>query len=94
MDQTTYNIAGCKKEDVKQANPATYLNSSDPPVFLAHGKADCIVPWQQAEELAEALTEAGVEHKFVASENGEHRVWSLDVTAGDVVEFLDEHVAK
>ena len=94
MDNTTYNIDGCKEEDVKQANPATYLDSSDPPVFMAHGKEDCIVPWAQAKEFADALEEAGVEYEFVSAKDGQHRVWTLDVSASDVVKFLDKHVGE
>ena len=94
VDPSTYNIDGCDEEDVKQANPATYLNSSDPPVFMAHGKDDCIVPWVQAKEFADALEEAGVEYEFVSAEDGEHRVWTLDVSASDVVRFLDKHMPE
>lgn len=94
VDNTTYNIDGCKEEDVKQANPATYLDSSDPPVFMAHGKDDCIVPWAQAKEFADALEEAGVQYEFVSAKDGQHRVWTLDVNASDVVKFLDKKVAE
>ncbi len=94
VDPTTYNVDGCKEEDVKQANPATYLDSSDPPVFIAHGKDDCIVPWTQAREFVSALEEAGVDHKFVSAEDGEHRVWTLEVEASEVVEFLDKRMAE
>lgn len=94
VDPSTYNIDGCKEDDVKQANPATYLDSSDPPVFIAHGKDDCIVPWTQAREFVKALEEAGVDHKFVSAEDGEHRVWTLDVEASEVVRFLDKRMAE
>jgi len=94
VDTSTYNIDGCKEEDVKQANPTAYLDSSDPPVFMAHGKDDCIVPWAQAKEFADALEDAGVEYEFVSAEDGEHRVWTLDVSASDVVGFLDKHMAE
>ena len=94
VDPSTYNIDGCKEEDVKQANPATHLDSSDPPVFIAHGEDDCIVPWSQAREFVKALKEAGVDHKFVSAEDGEHRVWTLDVEASDVVKFLDKRMAE
>ena len=91
-DPSTYNIDGCKEELVEQANPATYLDSSDPPVFMAHGKEDCIVPWAQAKEFADALSEAGVVHEFISAKKGEHRVWTLDVTAEDIVKFLDKNM--
>lgn len=94
VDPTTYNIDGCDDEKVKQADPGTYLDATDPPVFIAHGEDDCIVPWSQAREFVKKLDEAGVTHRFESSEDGEHRVWTLDVSAQDVVKFLDKHMAE
>lgn len=94
VDPSTYNIKGCDKEKVKQANPINYVDSSDPPIFIAHGKDDCVVPWTQAREFTQALEKAGVPFEFASSESGEHRVWTLDVTAKDIVGFLDMHLSK
>jgi acetyl esterase/lipase len=46
---------------VAQANPITYVSTATslPPFSIAHGDADCNVPYQQSEILAEALTAGG-----------------------------------
>jgi acetyl esterase/lipase len=46
---------------VAQANPITYIvTAEDLPAFsVAHGDADCNVPFQQSQILADALTAAG-----------------------------------
>jgi acetyl esterase/lipase len=37
------------------ASPTTYVSADDPPFFIEHGQQDCIVPWQQSEQLANEL---------------------------------------
>ncbi len=46
------------------ANPIFHVDPSDPPVFVAHGDADDIVPLRQGERLRDALSAAGVENVF------------------------------
>jgi len=48
-------------ELVKQADPCTYASKSSPPFLIAHGTKDMMVPYNQSELLAEALTKAGAE---------------------------------
>jgi len=40
---------------VRQANPITYVSGDEPPFFLQHGTADCVVPSQQSQMLYDAL---------------------------------------
>jgi len=44
-----------KVELAKAANPITYVNLNSPPFLIAHGIADCLVPYQGSQELYEAL---------------------------------------
>jgi acetyl esterase/lipase len=46
---------------VRYASPITYVTAARtlPPFLIEHGDADCIVPYQQSQELARALTAAG-----------------------------------
>jgi acetyl esterase/lipase len=44
---------------LRQASPITYVQAGDPPVFILHGTADATVPYEQAQELADALRRAG-----------------------------------
>ncbi|MDN3427476.1 alpha/beta hydrolase [Microbacterium sp. APC 3898] len=45
-----------KVEEVKKANPATYITENDPAFFIQHGTADPNVPTQQSIDFAEKLT--------------------------------------
>ena len=40
---------------VRAANPITYITPDDPPVLIQHGTADCNVPPEQSQILAEAF---------------------------------------
>lgn len=42
-------------ELVKKANPVTYLHPGVPPFFIQHGNRDDLVPYQQSQNLAEAI---------------------------------------
>ncbi|MCZ0731494.1 alpha/beta hydrolase [Mycolicibacterium iranicum] len=44
---------------VKKASPATYVTADSPPVFIAHGTADPLVPANQSEILFDAYVDAG-----------------------------------
>ncbi len=59
-------------EQAKRANPITYIDATDPPVLIIHGKNDRKVPYNQSELLVMALEEAGVEHKLVPVKNAGH----------------------
>ena len=37
-----------------------YVGGNDPPFLIMQGKQDCLTPWQQAQELYDALHGAGV----------------------------------
>jgi acetyl esterase/lipase len=45
-------------ELVRLADPQTWITPGAPPVYLQHGTADDVVPWQFARDFAERLTAA------------------------------------
>lgn len=45
-------------------NPITWVDSSDPPTFIAHGTVDTTVPMMQSTRFDSALTTAGVPHAY------------------------------
>lgn len=49
---------------VTQVNPITWVDASDPPMFLAHGDSDTSVPWRQSLRLHNALDGVGVFNDF------------------------------
>ncbi len=59
---TIINFLGCAPSDcpdlARQASPASFVTADDPPLLIIHGDKDPIVPYSQAEILAELLGEA------------------------------------
>ncbi len=56
----------------QKANPINYVNATDPPVLIIHGRNDGKVPFNQSELLVAALKKAGVKHQLVPVENAGH----------------------
>ncbi len=54
------------------ASPVDQVSPGDPPTFLVHGANDPLVPVSQSEELAAALTRAGVPHQLVVIPGAGH----------------------
>ncbi|WP_340677418.1 alpha/beta hydrolase [Paraglaciecola sp.] len=48
----------------KAAMPITYLDKNDPPIFIAHGDADTIVPVQMSRDLAKAYHALGIRYEY------------------------------
>lgn len=53
-----------KPDAYRQASPATYVTSDDPPMFFFHGGADEIVPIRSPKQMVEKLQAAGVDVEF------------------------------
>jgi len=54
------------------ANPITYIDAEDPPIFIGHGEKDGLVIINQSELLFEALKDADVPTKFIRVKNAGH----------------------
>ena len=54
------------------ASPVDQVRPGDPPTFLVHGASDPLVPVSQSEELAAALTRAGVPNRLVVIPGAGH----------------------
>lgn len=72
-------------EQVRRANPITYVNSAAPPCLLLHGQRDPLVPYHQSELLYEALSAAGADVTLVLLPAAEH---------GPVDDFLSNPAVK
>jgi acetyl esterase/lipase len=69
------NWLGKEKDNVKfreALSPISYVKKSSPPVFIAHGDADPIVPYQQSIDLKKKLDEAGVKNEMMTIKGGGH----------------------
>jgi len=60
------------KNKVRYANPITYIDSTDPPIWIGHGEQDGMVKINQSEILFDALISAEVPVEFVRVENADH----------------------
>jgi acetyl esterase/lipase len=54
------------------ANPITHVDADDPPLYIAHGALDTVVPLRQSERLRDAAASVGVESVFVAVPDAGH----------------------
>ncbi|WP_404335420.1 alpha/beta hydrolase fold domain-containing protein [Planococcus rifietoensis] len=83
-----------KVEDVKKANPETYITENDPAFLIQHGTADPNVPTQQSIDFAEKLTAVLGEEKVEltlfdgAVHGGES--FNSEENLNKVFSFLDE----
>jgi len=69
------NWMGDKAEDAAfraSISPVTYISKNNPPVFIVHGDADPIVPYEQSVMLHQKLDKAGVYNEFITVEGGKH----------------------
>lgn len=67
---------------VAQANPITYIATANvlPAFSIAHGDADCNVPYQQSQILATALTAAGADAELTILPGATHADAQFDGT--------------
>ena len=68
-DHLTRGLEGTALAD---ASPVTHVTPDSPPFLLVHGTADWLVPYAQSEQLAQALTDAGVDARLVPVEGAQH----------------------
>ena len=85
-------LDNCSPQDLDSASPENFVDSTDPPMYLAHGRDDCTVPYQQTLGMADALEAAGVVFQSTIIEGGVHSVDSLNLSVDDIISFIDENV--
>ena len=56
----------------QRVSAINHIDKSDPPILLLHCKNDPIVPWQQSDDVHQALQQAGVKSELVITERGGH----------------------
>jgi dipeptidyl aminopeptidase/acylaminoacyl peptidase len=57
-----------------QVSPAEFASRVTIPLLLIHGKQDTVVPYEQSEIMARAMTRAGKPFEFVTLENEDHHL--------------------
>ena len=81
-------------ERYRAASPLTYVSADDPPILTLHGRADRLVPVQQALQLDQACRKAGVSHQLIVVETAGHGFKGRDVrrVRKEMFLFLDSHL--
>ena len=60
------------QEFTKLVSPLNYVSKDSPPIFIAHGDEDQVVPYSQSVKLYEALKKNGVKTEFLNIPKGKH----------------------
>jgi acetyl esterase/lipase len=85
-----------KQADCRRASPLTYVNKGDAPMLLFFGTKDPLINADQAYQIAEAMTEAGVPGRVEMLVGAEHgwRGPEMERTLAASIHFFDEHLKK
>lgn len=84
-------------EKAKEASPLYYIKANKnnmPPVFLAHGTKDRVVPFSQADLLANEMEKNECEYEFYALRNADHGSWQFwtEAMLDKVESFIFKHL--
>ncbi len=80
-------------EKAAMASPVHHITQDDAPTISFHGTKDRLVPWQQSEQLHQALQKAGVESELVIIEGAGHGGFGEDYLQMSI-EFFKERLGK
>jgi len=86
-------LMNCSQQDLDSASPVVYVDSSDPPSYLVHGRDDCTVPFQQTLGMETALDMAGVTNETMIVTGGEHDSMSLMLDVQNILNFIDDNLS-
>ena len=78
---------------MRSVSPMSYVNKNNPPVFIVHGDADPVVPYEESVELHKKLEEAGVKTVFMTVPGGKHGGFPADQNSEvnkAIIKFLKE----
>ncbi|HEY8178363.1 MAG TPA: prolyl oligopeptidase family serine peptidase, partial [Candidatus Limnocylindria bacterium] len=75
------SIQECR-EETEKADPASYIDGAEVPIWLLHGLADPIVPFNQSQLVYDATTAAGNEARLTIVPSAEHEREDI-IDAGD-----------
>ena len=59
----------------KEISPIYQVSSDDPPILIAHGNADDVVPFSQSEKMIEKLRQANRTCELLIEQGGGHGGW-------------------
>ncbi|MDF1555148.1 MAG: alpha/beta hydrolase [Deferrisomatales bacterium] len=71
-----FSIQDCPVE-TEEADPSSYIEGEEVPIWVLHGLADILLPYNQSLLVYEATTAEGNEARFTLVPNGGHDVYSI-----------------
>lgn len=83
------------KDLMASVSPIYYVKKTSPPIFIVHGDADPLVPYQQSVDLHKKLEEVGVKTVFITVSGGSHGGFNKDKSkeiSASIEAFLKEVV--
>jgi acetyl esterase/lipase len=60
----------------KEISPIYQISSNDPPILIAHGTSDVVVPFTQSEKFIEKLKQANIPCNLLVKKGGGHGGWN------------------
>lgn len=79
-------------EILRRISPVTHVSADDPPTLIIHGDADKLVPVQQAREIEEQLSAAGVPVKLVVKKDAGHGWPNLLEDVKPMADWFDKYL--
>jgi dipeptidyl aminopeptidase/acylaminoacyl peptidase len=85
-----------KSGNFKAASPVTYIDKDDAPILMFMGTKDRLVPYNQAYELANAMTKAGLGGRIELILGADHGWGGAELarTGATGVAFFNEQLRK
>jgi acetyl esterase/lipase len=77
---------------VKQISPIYQVTSDDPPVLIAHGDSDQLVPLQQSERMVQKLKSAKVLCQLIVKKGAGHGWEGMNVESQAFADWFDQHL--
>jgi acetyl esterase len=79
------------RPQIEAASPINQVDSTDPPTFIANGPVRDFIPLNQAQTMADTLTQAGVPNELMTPSGG-HALAYTDEALEPTLSFLQEHL--
>ena len=64
-------------DETRAADPASYVEGAEIPIWVLHGLEDVLLPFNQSQQLYSATTEEGNEARFSLVPTAGHNVWQV-----------------
>ena len=90
-ENTSARLPVINEARLAKADPTTYIDPQDPPILIAHGARDSLVPKAQSELFDAVLRKAGVASTLLLVPGAGHSVQELNLDAR-VLAFFDRHL--